>query len=352
MSNSYIQVPPDSTGKKLDTEQLTVSAQTVERERVQIAGTADVDIAPVSSSDGLLVNLGSNNDVTIPGTAAEDAALPAQFVVVAGDDGTDTHPLQVDGSGRLKMTLDSQALPAGANNIGDVDVLTMPGTAAESSALPSSFVVVAGDDGTDTHPLQVATDGDLKVTLDSETVDIGDRAARDLGKVDIAAFDVALPAGSNNIGDVDVLTLPSLPAGSNNIGDVDVASLPATPTGTNKIGVVGKDVITPYDGATGLTVSFAEIDAASSGDNQIVAAQGAGNRIIVLSVVLVASGGANTVEWRSATTPVSGGMAFAENGGYSVASEYGLFETGDNVALNLNLSAATSVDGHISYIVA
>ncbi len=38
----------------------------------------------------------------------------------------------------------------------------------------------------------------------------------------------ALPAGTNNIGDVDVLTLPSLPAGNNNIGDVDVASLPAS----------------------------------------------------------------------------------------------------------------------------
>lgn len=36
-----------------------------------------------------------------------------------------------------------------------------------------------------------------------------------------------LPAGTQNIGDVDVLTLPALPAGSNNIGDVDVLTLPA-----------------------------------------------------------------------------------------------------------------------------
>jgi hypothetical protein len=41
------------------------------------------------------------------------------------------------------------------------------------------------------------------------------------------------PAGTNNIGDVDVLTLPTLPAGNNNIGDVDVATLPvAFNTGT------------------------------------------------------------------------------------------------------------------------
>jgi len=36
----------------------------------------------------------------------------------------------------------------------------------------------------------------------------------------------ALPAGDNNIGNVDVLSLPSIPTGNNNIGDVDVASLP------------------------------------------------------------------------------------------------------------------------------
>lgn len=49
------------------------------------------------------------------------------------------------------------------------------------------------------------------------------------------ATDVALPAGTNNIGDVDVLTLPALPAGTNNIGDVDVLSIAA---GDNNIGNV------------------------------------------------------------------------------------------------------------------
>lgn len=46
----------------------------------------------------------------------------------------------------------------------------------------------------------------------------------------------ALPAGTANIGDVDVLTLPSLVAGTANIGDVDVLTLPALATGSNVIG--------------------------------------------------------------------------------------------------------------------
>jgi len=41
--------------------------------------------------------------------------------------------------------------------------------------------------------------------------DISDRATRDLGKVDIAGFDAPLPSGTNNIGDVDVVSIVNPP---------------------------------------------------------------------------------------------------------------------------------------------
>lgn len=86
----------------------------------------------------------------------------------------------------------------------------------------------------------------------------------------------ALPAGTNNIGDVDVLSLPALPGGTNaigklaansgvDIGDVDVLSLPALPAGTN---VIGSFKLT--DGTTG-----AVIDA--NGSLQMTLADTAGN---------------------------------------------------------------------------
>lgn len=53
---------------------------------------------------------------------------------------------------------------------------------------------------------------------------------------------VGLAAGNNNIGNVDIVTLPALPAGNNNIGDVDVVTLPALPAGDNNIGNV--DIVT------------------------------------------------------------------------------------------------------------
>mgnify|MGYP001264626184 CR=1 FL=1 len=148
---------PASTDAKLDTESLPVGANTVHRERVQITGTAAGDIAPVSATDGVLVTLGANNDVTVSGvsTAAN------QSTIIGHVDGIETLLTTIAG--------------AVSGTEMQVDVLTLP------------------------------------------NVTIG----------------AAIPAGTNNIGDVDVLTLPSIPAGTNNIGDVDVLTVPADPFGTN-----------------------------------------------------------------------------------------------------------------------
>ena len=64
-----------------------------------------------------------------------------------------------------------------------------------------------------------------------------------IGTVTVDGFAVALPAGANNIGDVDVLSLPALPAGTNNIGDVDVLTLPALVAGEAMIGKTGGNTV-------------------------------------------------------------------------------------------------------------
>lgn len=51
----------------------------------------------------------------------------------------------------------------------------------------------------------------------------------------VTAITNALPAGNNNIGDVDIL---SIAAGDNNIGNVDIVTMPSIPAGTNNIGDV------------------------------------------------------------------------------------------------------------------
>lgn len=166
------------------------------------------------------------------------------------------------------------AIPAGTNNIGDVDVLSLiPGTGATN--LGKAIDTVTG--ATDTGVLSLATRDDALAALtpiegDNVQLRVDANGALwvrdDVLDAAIAGSEIqvdvvgALPAGTNNIGDVDVLTLPALPAGTNNIGDVDVLTLPALPAGTNNIGDVDVLSIVPGTGATNLGKA---IDTATGG---------------------------------------------------------------------------------------
>lgn len=100
-------------------------------------------------------------------------------------------------------------------------------------------------------------------------------------------------------------------------------------------------------------VQFLVIDHASSGDNTLVAAQGAGKKIRVLSYVLV-SAGTVTARFESGAggTALTGQMTTAVNSVISSGfNPYGHFETAANALLNLELSGAVSVDGHLTYVV-
>jgi hypothetical protein len=97
---------------------------------------------------------------------------------------------------------------------------------------------------------------------------------------------------------------------------------------------------------------YAIIDAATLGNNTLISAV-AGNKIRVLSLYVVAGGGANTLRFESGAdgTALSGQMGLAANGGLVLPyNEGGWFETAAGVLLNLELSAGTSVDGGLSYI--
>jgi hypothetical protein len=103
-------------------------------------------------------------------------------------------------------------------------------------------------------------------------------------------------------------------------------------------------------------MKYAVINASASGSNTIVAAV-TGKRIRVLSYVMIAAGDV-TVTWRSAANAISGPMALATNGGAAPAAGQatpagliGQFQTEQGEALNMNLSAAIAVGGHLAYIV-
>jgi len=105
------------------------------------------------------------------------------------------------------------------------------------------------------------------------------------------------------------------------------------------------------DGATDLTPKFAAIDVASSGDNTLVAAV-SGKKIRVVAVFLV-SAGTVTARFESGAsgTALTGQMNLVANSGFVLPfNSVGWFETAATTLLNLELSAAISVDGSIVYV--
>lgn len=96
-------------------------------------------------------------------------------------------------------------------------------------------------------------------------------------------------------------------------------------------------------------LKFAKITAASSGANEVVAAV-TGKRIRVVSYLLSAAGTVNA-KWQSASTDLTGLHYMVANNQVPVPfSPVGYFETASGEALNLNLSGAIAVGGHVAYI--
>src|SRR3990167_1488660 len=189
----------------------------------------DVDVLSIAAGDN---NIG-NVDIASPlGAGLEATALR---VTVAS---YSTGLVSVDDNGGA-LTVDwaGTAPPIGAG----LEATALRVTLATDSSGLVSVDDNAGSLTVDNAALAVTGGGveatALRVTIASDStgvLSIDDNAAS--LTVDVGT---ALPAGANNIGDVDVLTLPSIPAGINNIGDVDVLTIAA---GDNNIGNV--DIVT------------------------------------------------------------------------------------------------------------
>lgn len=99
-------------------------------------------------------------------------------------------------------------------------------------------------------------------------------------------------------------------------------------------------------------VQYAAIQAASAGDNTLVAAV-PDKRIRVIAIVLVASGGVNTARLESGAsgTAMTGQMDLVADGQFVLPyNPGGWTQTAAGVLLNLELANATAVAGMIAYV--
>jgi hypothetical protein len=71
MADGIVQVAPDSTGKKVDTSELSVGGQTVERQRIVLADpTTAANLAVVNSDGSIDVNINQAATATLSNIAS------------------------------------------------------------------------------------------------------------------------------------------------------------------------------------------------------------------------------------------------------------------------------------------
>lgn len=171
-------------------------------------------LGAVTSTNGDNIALRATNNGELYVKQTDAVPVTDNGATLSVDDGGGA--ITVDNAGTFAVQV-SSAIPAGTNNIGDVDVVTVPaplnviGGGTEASALR---VTIANN----STGLVSVDDGGGSITVDSASLTtIAGAVSGSEMQVDVVG---ALPAGTNNIGDVDVL---SIAAGTNVIGDVGIS---------------------------------------------------------------------------------------------------------------------------------
>jgi hypothetical protein len=270
---------------------------------------------PISDGGGSITTDGDVTSITTsvtPGVSAAHLGKAEDAAHGSGDTGVMALAVRNDGGAALAGTT-GDYIPLTTNSVGALYVTGAGG----GSQYAEDAAHVSGDIGTislvvrkDTAAQVAGTDGDYSIL----TNDSSGRLHTNVGVV------------------------PAAEMSTDSIGAADVTSHMVERTGAGSF--------------TLLTPKFAVIDAATGGDNTLVAAV-ASKKIRVTSLYIVASGGANTVRFESGAsgTAKSGQMSIAANGILVLPyNPQGWFETGTNTLLNLELSAATSVDGGLTYV--
>lgn len=202
---------------------------------VDSAGNPQVDILTVTPGTGAS-NLGKAEDAAHASADVGVMVLGVRNDANAALSGTDLDytPISVDSAGNPQVDIIA-ALPAGTNNIGDVDVLTVvTGTGATNLGKAEDAGHTTGDTGV----FILGVRNDANAALSGTDLDYTPISVDSAGnpQVDIIA---ALPAGTNNIGDVDVLTVIT-GTGATNLGKAEDAAHTTGDTGVFVLGVANE----------------------------------------------------------------------------------------------------------------
>jgi len=281
-------------------------------------------------------------------------------------------------------TTDGDNVAVRGNNSGEMYVKTTDSDALLTT-IDTDTGTIAGDTTSIDGKITACNTG--AVVLAAGTAEIGKLAAgvAEIGNVKNSgtfATQATLQAGTAEIGKLaagsaaigTVSTTAQIPGtGATNLGKAQDTAVGATDTGVAMLAKRDDEqsAVTPVDGdyvvptadkygklkvtlepdATSVP-KFGVINAASSGDNTLQAAAGAGVKIRVTSLFVVSAGTVNVrFESGAAGTALTGQMPLVANSGFVLPyNPNGWFETADNALLNMELSAAIGVDGSFQYV--
>lgn len=221
--------------------------------------------------------------------ATDGAATPTKGILMAGQDGTNAQTLKTDATGSLQVDVESSALPTGAAtaalqtqpgvDIGDVTINNAAGVSAVNiqdggnsitvdGAVTTSGTVTEANSGSILTAVQLLDDTVKTLGTDTYTEattkgSVIGAVRRDANTSLVDTTNEVAPLQVNATGELKVAQIQALPAGTNNIGDVDVITVngvaPAFGSGVRgatvqRVTVATDDVVPVSDNSGSLTV--------------------------------------------------------------------------------------------------
>lgn len=192
MANSFVGIDePATIDKKIDTEQLVIGANTVERERMEIAGAAELEIARILNALPSLTDYGLVTRPLLNNRTASGALGALNAAVTLAAEGMGTVNWEID-TGTLVGTVVFEATLDDTNWFA-INAMRIDGTIISSTTTFADRGVLTSN-GYSQVRLRVSaftsgtSNGRLEGLLGASTVRLGQ----------------ALPPGTANIGDVDI----------------------------------------------------------------------------------------------------------------------------------------------------
>lgn len=315
--------------------------------------------SPSSVTNGDLGVVGITQDRRLKTSATIDAALPAGTNNIGDVDiassvlptGAATSANQttlighVDGIEGLLTTID-----ADTGNLATIETNTDFGTVKGGGTETGALRVTLANNSTgvlsiDDNGSSITVDGTVTANLsatDNSVLDSIDTSTQGI-LADTAAIQTAVETIDNAIQgtEMQVDVVAALPAGTNNIGDVDVASVPRSQSGPGEPG-------TAVDSYTHAAINLSE------GSNQVLVSSAASKQIWVYGIGFTVSAAGSVSFQDEDDTAITGVMPFAEKSGMTISPSGNfsmpIWKLATNKDLEVDIVTA-DVDGWIDYAI-